>query len=162
MKHTERFISYYLALAETTAGMSYATRLQVGSVFVKNNAVISTGYNGTAPGESNNCEYVDEQGVTRTDHDRVIHSEDNALRRLRENKIDARGATLCITHAPCDRCAELLIEARIACVYYVHPYRDETGINMLKAAGIPVQRVTAFSRPKPERVNSVVATGEPQ
>lgn len=52
----EKFIKYYMDIAESTANLSYAQRLKVGSVIVKNNQIIGTGYNGTPAGWSNVCE----------------------------------------------------------------------------------------------------------
>ena len=132
-------------MAERFAQLSYAKRLKVGAIVVKDNRVISIGYNGTPAGWSNECEYefVDPQTkvpslVTKAE---VIHAEANAITKLAKSTESGDGADFFITHAPCIDCAKLIHGAGINKVYYRNSYRNEDGINFLKKSGVNVQNV---------------------
>lgn len=136
---TRRFIQYYIDIAERTAQMSYATRLQVGAVIVVDNGIISTGFNGAPKGEPNACEVVcGDQLVTLPN---VIHAEDNAIRRVYERNLCAHGGSIFITHAPCIRCADKIIDAGIKEVYYKHDYKNDNGIRLLEHDNIKVRKL---------------------
>lgn len=129
----------YMTIAQIAAKRSYAKRLQVGCVIVKNNSIISFGWNGMPTGYDNCCEMeVDGKLVTRPE---VQHAELNAIAKLAYNGYSSLGASIYITHSPCIHCALLIQKAGICAVYYHEIYRDDTGIRFLKKAGIKVEQL---------------------
>ena len=118
------------------ASLSSAKRLKVGAVVVKDNRIISIGYNGTPSGWDNNCE--DEHGNTKPE---VIHAEANAILKLAASNESGKDAAIFITHAPCINCAKLIQGSGISSVYYREQYRDQDGINFLKASFVAVEQV---------------------
>jgi dCMP deaminase len=123
-------------MAERFAQLSYAKRLKVGAIVVKDNRVISIGYNGTPAGWDNDCEEVievhEDGGVITKTKSEVIHAEANAITKLAKSSDNADGATMFITHAPCVDCAKLIFGSGISSIYYRNSYRDENGIEFLK------------------------------
>jgi dCMP deaminase len=140
-----KWIYAYLDTAERFAKLSYADRLQVGAVVVKDHRIISIGYNGTPAGWDNNCEdiieYLEGGGVIKKTKDEVIHAEANAIMKLSKSSDSGEGADLFCTHAPCVHCAKLIYGAGIKKVFYKSVYRDEDGINFLKKCNIDVEKV---------------------
>jgi len=136
-----KFKKLYMEMAESVSRLSYAKRLQVGAVIVKDNRVISIGYNGTPTGWDNNCELVDEDGKLTTRKE-VIHAEMNAIAKLAKSSESGEGASLFVTHAPCIECAKLIYQSGINHVYYKNSYRSEEGKNFLKASNIEVEELT--------------------
>lgn len=130
----------YMQIAQIAAGRSYARRLQVGCVIVKNNSIISFGWNGMPTGYDNCCETENEKGelVTRPE---VQHAELNAIAKLAYNGYSSHGASIYITHSPCIHCALLIQKCGIEAVYYHQIYRDDTGVRFLKNAGIKVEQL---------------------
>ena len=124
----------YIRMAKIWAENSYCKRRQVGALIVKNNAIISDGYNGTPSGFDNVCE--DNNNVT---FPYVLHAEANAISKLARSNNNSDGATLYITASPCLECAKLIIQAGIKRVVYGEPYRIEDGLNLLKEANIEVE-----------------------
>lgn len=134
----QKFIDYYMKMAELTAELSYAVRLKVGAVIVKNQQVIGTGYNGTPAGWDNGCEHiVNDQLKTKPE---VLHSEMNALMKVARSTESSEGATLFCTHAPCIECAKAIYQAGIKEIYYNNEYRSEDGIYFLKKCGVKVEK----------------------
>jgi dCMP deaminase len=121
-------------MARIWAENSYCQRRQVGALIVKNNAIISDGYNGTPSGFPNVCE--DGNNVT---FPYVLHAEANAISKLTRSNNNSEGATLYVTASPCLECAKLIIQAGIKRVVYGEPYRIEDGLELLKKAGISVE-----------------------
>src|SRR5882672_4221720 len=121
----------YMKCAEAFAECSGATRLQVGTVIVKNNRIISCGYN--ALPEHINGDLEDELGITRPE---VRHSEKNALMGLTRSNENAIGAVLFVTHSCCKFCAIDIVDAGIKKVYYQKEYRSLDGIKYLAEAGV--------------------------
>ena len=115
---------------------SYCKRRQVGAILVKDRMIISDGYNGTPSGFENQCE--DENGVTKP---YVLHAEANAITKVAKSGNSSKGATLYVTAAPCIECAKLIIQAGIARVVYKDEYRLTDGIDLLKRAGIEIEKV---------------------
>jgi dCMP deaminase len=107
-----KFQEYFMGVAALTANLSHAKRLKVGCIAVKDRRIICCGYNGTGPGEDNNCETKLDNGTIVTKPG-VFHAEDNLIRFAKRNNIDLKGTTLYITHEPCEVCAELLLKAGI-------------------------------------------------
>ncbi len=144
----------YMDIAVIWSKNSYAIRNKVGAIIVKDGQIISDGYNGTPNGFdnccediipcehsctnlfSNNCETCSEHRLITKPY--VLHAEANAITKLAKSTNSAVGATLYITLSPCYECAKLIIQAGITTVVYKDKYRDESGIELLKQAGIRV------------------------
>ena len=141
----QKFIDMYMSIAETVSKQSSAKRLQVGSIVVKDDRVISIGYNGTPAGWDNCCEEVIEQHedggqVTKT-KDEVIHAEANAISKLARDGESGNGADVFCTHAPCIQCAKIIYGAGIKDVFYKYKYRDDDGLNFLNKCNIKTEQV---------------------
>lgn len=127
----------YLRIAAEWGKLSYCKRKQVGALIVKDRMIISDGYNGTPSGFENICE--DEEGYTKW---YVLHAEANAISKVASSTQSCRGATLYITLSPCKECSKLIHQAGIIRVVYGKAYRDDSGIQFLKRAGIDVTLIT--------------------
>ena len=123
----------YLRMARVWAENSYCKRRQVGALIVKENMIISDGYNGTPSGFENVCE--DETGITKP---YVLHAEANAITKVAASTNNSQGATIYITASPCLECAKLIIQSGIKRVVYDDEYRLKDGIELLQRAGIEV------------------------
>ncbi|KAA6347021.1 dCMP deaminase [termite gut metagenome] len=123
----------YIRMAAVWSENSYCQRRKVGALIVKNNMIISDGYNGTPSGFENVCE--DENNVTKS---YVLHAEANAITKIARSNNSSEGATLYITASPCIECAKLIIQAGIVRVVYLEQYRLEDGINLLQRANIEI------------------------
>ena len=150
----QKWIDAFMDTAERFAQLSSAKRLQVGAVVVKDNRIISIGYNGTPAGWSNDCEEmfitqdevspnvfsIDKRIEFRT-KDEVIHAEANAISKLARSNDSGLGSDMFISHAPCVHCAKLIYGAGISKVYYRNSYRDTDGIDFLTKCNIEVEKV---------------------
>jgi dCMP deaminase len=138
-----KFIDYYMKIAEVTAGLSYAKRLNVGAVIVKENQILGTGYNGMPSGWENNCEIevFQQDGTTglKTKPE-VLHAETNAIAKVAQSTESSHGSTLFCTHAPCIDCAKLIYQSGINTVYYRDQYRSDDGIKFLQLSGVNVHQ----------------------
>lgn len=133
----EREKKLYMDFARRAAKMSYCERAQVGCIIVKEDNIISYGWNGTPAKENNCCE--GEDGLSKPN---VIHAEDNALRKLARSDSNSTGAEVFITAAPCARCAEKLSDARVNKIYYAEIYNNHVeGIAHLKRHQIEVEHL---------------------
>ena len=139
----EKYINAHMKVAEVYAQLSTAIRLQVGAIVVKDNRVISIGYNGMPSGWTNECEYtqVDDVGTSFKTKPEVLHAETNAIAKLARSNESGLDATMFITHAPCIDCAKLIYQSGISKVYYRHTYRETTGIDFLTKGGIEVEQI---------------------
>ena len=148
-----KFIQVYMEVAKTFANLSSAKRLQVGAIVVKDDRIISIGYNGTPTGWDNCCEeccdgggpvgagcYHDHCTGPKTKPE-VIHAESNAISKLARSSESGEGATMFITHAPCMDCAKLIYQSGISEVYYSTDYRSSDGLDFLQKSGIPILKV---------------------
>ena len=139
----EKFINLYMDWAKRTAELSHARRLQVGAVIVKDDSVISYGYNGMPAGWDNNCEdeiwppYYGDEPTLKTKPE-VLHAESNAIAKLAKSSNSGLGADLFVTHSPCLDCAKLIYQSGISRVYFNQNYRDDAGVNFLKKSGVEV------------------------
>ena len=124
----------YLRMAQIWAENSYCKRRQVGALVVKNQMIISDGFNGTPSGFPNVCE--DENNVT---HPYVLHAEANAITKLARSSNNSEGSTLYVTDSACIECAKLIIQAGIKRVVYAREYRLSDGIDLLRQAGVKVE-----------------------
>jgi dCMP deaminase len=138
-----------MKVAETYAELSSAKRLHVGAIIVKDDRIISIGYNGMPAGWDNNCEdvviptlpYLQGDGPTLKTKPEVLHAETNAIAKLAKSTESGNGATLFVTHAPCLDCAKLVYQSGINSVFYRNSYRDEKGIQFLQKAGVNVEKI---------------------
>lgn len=162
----EKYLDAYMDVAKRFGQLSSAVRLKVGAIVVKDDRIISLGYNGTPHGWDNTCEnriyvpvdaeawldvshleaqypYVDQEGkrYKLKTKPEVIHAESNCISKLAKSPESGNGATMFITHAPCIDCAKLIYQSGIAEVYYKHNYRDAAGIKFLKQCGISVTQL---------------------
>ncbi len=124
----------YLKMALEWAKLSYCERKKVGALLVKDRTIISDGYNGTPSGFENICE--DEEGYTKW---YVLHAEANAILKVAASTQSAEGATLYITLSPCKECSKLIHQSGIKRVVYIKEYRDTTGVELLRKAGVVVE-----------------------
>lgn len=138
----EKFVNYFMRVAEETAELSHAERRKVGCVIVKDRRILSFGYNGMPAGWDNCCEYsaVDTgeiilHGMTRPE---VLHSEMNALMKLCQSTESSFGSTMFVTLSPCMDCAKAIHQAGISEVIYKDVYRDTSGIDFLKKCGVKI------------------------
>lgn len=133
---TKRIVDYYMKVAETTATLSRARRLQVGCIVVKGDAIISQGWNGTPRGFDNTCEH-EVNGEMKTKPE-VVHAEMNALSKIAKSNHSSDQAIMFLTHSPCYECSKAIIQSGIKAVYYKEDYRDDRPLNFLRQANIEV------------------------
>lgn len=157
----QKFCDAYMKTAEVFAGLSSARRLHVGAIIVKDDRIISIGYNGMPSGWDNNCEdkiYCDgddgeykEQLYPKEANQwmsynlkskpEVLHAETNAIAKLAKSTESGDGAKLFVTHAPCLDCAKLVYQSGISSVYYRNSYRSDEGITFLKKCNVEVNKI---------------------
>lgn len=126
----------YMRMAKTWSENSYCERKQVGAILVKDNMIISDGYNGTPSGFENKCE--DDNNVSKP---YVLHAEANAITKIARSHNSSEGATLYVTTSPCMECSKLIIQAGIKRVVYSEEYRINDGLEILRRAGIEVLKI---------------------
>ena len=154
----EKFIDAYMDVAHRFAQLSSAKRLQVGAIIVKDDRIISIGYNGMPAGWTNECEYeqhtydsrdigsdtswkrdLSKGGYSRLKtKDEVIHAEANAIAKLAKSPESGLGATLFLTHSPCIDCAKQIYTAGINTIFFAKRYRNDAGLEFLKKCNIEV------------------------
>tara|TARA_B110000902_G_scaffold14855_1_gene17591 strand:+ start:796 stop:1308 length:513 start_codon:yes stop_codon:yes gene_type:complete len=154
----------YMQIAYQVSKLSYAERRKVGCVIVKDNQIISVGYNGTPHGFNNTCEEDDNRFYENPDHAldlieqgftcdngcchksnsitkrEVLHAESNALMKIAKSTLTSKESVLYTTTSPCFECAKLIIQSGVSKVYYCEDYRDMSGIELLEKAGIIVEQ----------------------
>jgi dCMP deaminase len=126
----------YIELAESWSQLSVAERMKVGCIIVKDNQIISDGFNGTPSGFDNKCE--DEHFKTIPE---VLHAESNALMKLALSTQSSKDAILYVTLSPCFECSKLIIQAKIKRVVYRDDYRILSGLDLLRKANVIVERI---------------------
>lgn len=166
-----KFKKAYMDTARRFAELSPAQRLHVGAIVVKDDRIISIGYNGMPVGWDNECEYkdymkADAGGWLDPDEinerwpfseydpavmsnrryrlvtkDEVLHAESNAISKLAKSNESGLGADMFITHAPCIHCAKLIHQSGIKRVFYSENYRDDAGLTFLAKSGIVVEQI---------------------
>ena len=142
----KKFISAFMECAHTFAKLSSAKRAQVGCIIVKDNRIISIGYNGMPSGWSNNCEDIirDSNGTTQLkSKPEVLHAETNAIAKVAQSSESCQGASLFCTHMPCLDCAKLIYQSGITEVYYHQDYLAArgSGYAFMTDSGIRVIKV---------------------
>ena len=158
----QKFVHLYMDWAKRLSQLSHARRLQVGAVIVKDDTVISYGYNGMPAGWNNECEdrvyanewtidsnewqYIDNESkpYNLKTKPEVLHAESNAISKLARSPNSGSGADIFITHSPCIECAKLIYQSGISRVFYSQNYRDSSGIDFLLRSGIPVEQIGEF------------------
>jgi len=122
--------------------MSKAQRLQVGCIIVKDNQIISDGFNGTPAGFSNDCEYdsYNDGLPTLVTKPEVLHAESNALMKLARSTNSSIDATMYLTCAPCFDCSKLIVQSGIKRVVYQDSYRCMEGVSLLEKAGVMIEQ----------------------
>jgi dCMP deaminase len=158
----QKFVHLYMDWAKRLSQLSHARRLQVGAVIVKDDTVISYGYNGMPAGWNNECEdrvyanewtidsnewqYIDNESkpYNLKTKPEVLHAESNAISKLARSPNSGSGADIFITHSPCLECAKLIYQSGISRVFYSQDYRDSSGIDFLLRSGIPVEQIGEF------------------
>jgi dCMP deaminase len=123
----------YLKMAIEWGKLSYCKRKKVGALIVKNNMIISDGYNGTPSGFENICE--DDENYTKW---YVLHAEANAIMKVSASTQSSKGATLYITLSPCRECSKLIFQSGIKRLVYNKEYKDTSGVDFLKKSGIDI------------------------
>lgn len=152
----------YMEIAEIVSKQSSAKRLQVGAIVVKEDRIISIGYNGMPAGWTNECEkkvYADETNFQSKDwqfveedsglllkyntvtKDEVIHAEANAIAKLARSSESGENSTMFLTHAPCIHCAKQIYTAGVKKLYYRNTYRDNSGLDFLGKCGLEIEQV---------------------
>ena len=145
----EKFKQTYMKTAKVFSELSHARRLHVGAIVVKDDRIISIGYNGMPAGWDNDCEdpvydfnsngKMDVVGLKTKPE--VLHAESNAIAKLAKSNESGLGADIFITHAPCIECAKLIYQSGINNVYYGENYRDDSGIEFLKKSGVKIEQL---------------------
>ena len=160
-----KYQTAHMRAAHLYAGLSTARRLKVGALIVKDDRIISIGYNGMPSGWDNNCEnieYMDSDAGGWLDLEEiedkwpdvdsigryrlktkpeVLHAETNAIAKLARSSESGLDATLFVTHSPCLDCAKIIYQSGIKHVYYATDYRDDRGIIFLRNSGIQVEKL---------------------
>jgi dCMP deaminase len=131
-----RYDKAYLRIAKEWGKLSHCERKQVGAIIVKDRMIISDGFNGTPTGFENYCE--DDEGYTKW---YVLHAEANAILKVASSTQSCQGATLYITLSPCKECSKLIHQAGIVRVVYRQGYKDCSGIDFLRKAGIELEHI---------------------
>lgn len=156
----QKYIDAYMKTAEVFAELSHARRLHVGAIVVKDDRIVSIGYNGMPSGWDNNCEdtvYATDEELKNGKWDyqeedtgrpyrlqtkpEVLHAESNAISKLAKSSESGLGASMFVTHAPCLDCAKLIYQSGIKRVYFGVHYRDDRGIEFLRQSGVTVDCV---------------------
>jgi dCMP deaminase len=157
----ERYKKVYYNIAQEISNLSYANRLKVGAIIVKDNRIISIGFNGTPPGWDNECEellvaydereiYFEEKDWTFNEETKqytrlktkpeVVHAEMNALHKLASSHESGNNASMFCTHTPCMECAKGIVMSDIKNFYFIDRYRSDDGLSFLLKSGINVEQ----------------------
>ena len=127
----DKFKQAYMDVAERFAQLSHAQRAKVGAIIVKDDRIISIGYNGMPSGWDNVCEHDihhHELGTTTSvTKAEVLHAETNAIAKLAQSSESGKDAILFCTHLPCMECAKLIYQSGIKEVYYREEYKAAKG-----------------------------------
>lgn len=116
---------YFIEVARLTAKRSTCPKKQVGAVLVKDKRIVAIGYNGVLP-NTDHLTGMDPDGITHT-----VHAEANIIAFCAKEGISTKGTTLYTTLSPCEKCAELIVQAGIERIHYLESYRDVTGLDIL-------------------------------
>lgn len=119
MSNRPSWDEYFKEIVQVTAKRSSCERLQVGCLFVKDNRIVSQGYNGFLPG----CEHISK---VRDGHEQAtVHAEQNAIADCAKRGVSCQGCTAYITHYPCIICCRMLLASGITTIKYINDYRND-------------------------------------
>jgi dCMP deaminase len=143
----EKYLGTYMKTARLFAEHSSAVRKKVGAVIVKDDRIISIGYNGMPAGWDNNCEYEHYSLGNPNEFElktkpEVLHAESNAIAKLAKSSESGDGASMFITCAPCIDCAKMIYQSGIKEVFYGEEYRNNDGIEFLNKCGLSVKQLS--------------------
>ena len=129
---------YFKNIVQCTSERSPCSRLKVGCILVKDNRIISQGYNGYLPG----CEH---KQVMRDGHEiATVHAEQNAVTDCARRGVSCNGATAYITHYPCINCSKILCAAGIKNINYINDYRnDEMSAYFCNISGVSLNKCSS-------------------
>ena len=119
-----KFIDAYMDVAERFGQLSTARRLNVGAIIVKDNRIISIGYNGMPSGWDNNCEIELDEGELKSKPE-VLHAESNAIVQAARHGIRIEDSEIFVTASPCYDCFKMIANSGINKIYFGEFYRDE-------------------------------------
>ena len=145
--HKTKYHPLYWSMVEAAAAQSVATRAQVGAIVVTPTGMISVGWNGSPPGLDNECEYThrpngsNDQTFRKKTKPETIHAERNALDKMARQGVPVAGSVLFVSHAPCIECAKSIHGLGFRAVYYRQPYKNDDGVKLLEAIGVPIHQV---------------------
>jgi dCMP deaminase len=131
----DKHLQAFMKTAKVFSECSTAKRLKVGCIAVKDNKIISIGYNGTPNNWDNRCESDENQTLPE-----VLHAETNMIAKLARTGGGSEGCSVFITHSPCMECSKLLYQSGVQHVYYEMEYRSREGIDFLKKVGIHIEQ----------------------
>ena len=110
---------YFKQIVQCTSSRSPCHRLKVGCILVKDNRIISQGYNGFISGHPHNSVIVNDHEIA------TIHAEQNAIIDCAKRGVNCENATAYITHFPCINCLKFLVQAGINKIYYINDYKND-------------------------------------
>ena len=120
---------YFMSIALLASCRSPCERLHVGSVIVKNNRIISSGYNGFLPG-SQHISIITTDGIN-THEQATVHAECNAIADCANRGVNTNDSIAYITHYPCINCFKMLVASGIKEIKYLYDYKNDTNIDIL-------------------------------
>jgi dCMP deaminase len=131
---------YFKEIVQVTAKRSPCERLQVGCLLVKDNRIVSQGYNGFLPG----CEH---NSIMRDGHEQAtVHAEQNAISDCAKRGVSCENCTAYITHYPCIICCRILLAAGIKNIKYIHNYRNDDLVKYFtEMMGVVIQCINDVS-----------------
>jgi len=135
-----KFIEAFMDCAVRFSQLSTAKKLQVGAIIVKDDRIISIGYNGMPSGWTNECEHETENGLITKDE--VIHAEANAIAKLAKSSESGQDSVMFCTHTPCIHCAKMIYTSGIKKVYYKEQYRSTDGLEFLQKCNVTFENIT--------------------
>ncbi|MBN2018262.1 MAG: cytidine/deoxycytidylate deaminase family protein [Candidatus Cloacimonetes bacterium] len=133
---------YFMKIAELVSSRSTCLRRKVGAIIIRDNQILSTGYNGAPKGVPHcadvGCLRVKLNVPAGERHElcRGIHAEQNAIIQAAVNGVSVKGGTMYCTHQPCSICAKMIVNAEIKNVYIADSYPDKLAESMFRDAGV--------------------------
>jgi len=135
----DKYIRAHLKVARIYGELSTADRLKVGCIIVKDDRIISIGYNGMPSGGSNVCEI---DGESKPE---VLHAEANAITKLAKSTESGQDSYMFCSYAPCLDCAKLILQSGIKEFHYEHRYKNSAGLDLLeKYTDIKILKYTEY------------------
>ena len=127
---------YFAKIVWLTKERSPCNRLQVGCLLVKDNRIISQGYNGFLPGAQH-------KSIVRNNHEQaIVHAEQNAIVDCAKRGVSCKDSTAYVTHYPCIICCRLLLASGIKKIYYLEDYKnDELVCHLCEQVNVDVEKL---------------------